>query len=66
MLRALTRIGMRKGLFGGSRAWMYVGGAAALMRLLGRMASRQPETVFCEDLEPGQTLLIRHIPRDQG
>ena len=60
MLGALTRLGIRRGLLGGSRAWMAVGVAAVAVRLLRRMASRGPEVVYCEPLDPGQRLLISH------
>ena len=62
MLRYLTSVGFRRGALGGSRAWMIVGGAAAFMRILGRMASRQEKIVYCEKLEPGQSLLVSHLP----
>lgn len=60
MLAALTRLAFRKGLLGGSRPWMAVGGAALALRLLKKMAARQPEVVYCEELQPGQTLTISH------
>jgi len=63
MLAALTRLAFRKGVLGGSRAWVAVGGAAVALRLLKRMAARQPEVVYCETLEPGQTLLVSHRDR---
>ncbi len=62
MLRTLIRIGVRKGLIGGSRPWFVVGAAAGALRLLGRLAAKEPEVVYCEDLEPGQALVITHLP----
>ncbi len=60
MLKKLTTTGVRKGLLGGSRAWTVVAVVAVGVRLLGRLARSEPEVVYCEELEPGQSLLIRH------
>ncbi|MDP8936159.1 MAG: hypothetical protein M3O23_00120 [Actinomycetota bacterium] len=61
MLRMLLRTGVRKGLFGGSKPWLVVGALAGGVRLLGRMATREPEVVYCEKLEPGQRVVISHL-----
>ena len=61
MLRSLIRIGFARG-FGGSRGWMTVGFAATGLHLLRRMVAREPEVVYCEELRPGQSLVIRHFP----
>lgn len=61
MLRTLARTGFRKGLIGGSRPWLILGAVAGGARLLGRMARREPEVVYCEPLEPGQRLVISHL-----
>lgn len=60
MLAFLTRLAFRKGVLGGSRPWMALGGAALALRLVKKMAVRQPEVVYCEELQPGQTLTISH------
>jgi hypothetical protein len=62
MLRSLTRLGLRKGLLGGSRAWLYVGSAAVVLRLVGRLARRSPDVVFLEELDQGHTFVISHFP----
>lgn len=61
MLRTLFRTGVLKGLVGGSKPWLVVGAVAGGARLLGRMAAREPEVVYCEKLEPGQRLVITHL-----
>ncbi len=66
MLRTLFRIGLRKGLMGGSKPWLIVGAVAGGIRLLGRMAGREPEVVYCEKLEPGERLAISHLTETHG
>ncbi len=61
MVQRLLRIGIRKGLIGGSKAWLVAGAAAGGIRLLGRMARRDPRVVYCEKLEPGERLVITHL-----
>lgn len=64
MIRYLSRVGFRRGLLGGSRAWTSVGVVAFALRALGRMAAREPEVVYREELQPGQTLVVSHLSRD--
>jgi len=52
---------VRKGLIGGSKPWLILGAVAGGVRLLGRMAAREPEVVYCEKLEPGQRVVISHL-----
>jgi hypothetical protein len=66
MLRTLTRIALRKGLFGGSRPWLMVGVAASGLRILARMAKNEPVLVYRDTLEVGHSLVISHFPPDQG
>ena len=61
MLRILIRSGLRKGLLGGSKPWLIVGAAAGGIRLLGRMAAREPDVVYCEKLEPGERMVVSHL-----
>jgi hypothetical protein len=61
MLRSLTRLGLTRGLLGGSRVWMGLGAAAFGVRALSRLAARRPEVVYSEDLAPGQSLVITHL-----
>ena len=61
MLRALTRLGVYRGLLGGNRGWMALGAVAVGLRGLGRLAAKEPKVVFSEQLDPGQTLVITHL-----
>ncbi len=61
MLKWLIRLGFLKGLLGGSKPWLLVGAAAGAVRLLARMAGREPEVVYCEPLQPGQRMVISHL-----
>jgi hypothetical protein len=61
MLRTLTRLGVVRGLLGGNRGWMALGGVAVGLRALGKLAAKEPKVVFSEQLDPGQTLVITHL-----
>lgn len=60
MIRILLRNGVRKGLIGGSRAWLAVGAVAGGVRLLQRMARNEPDVLLCEELPQGGVLVITH------
>ncbi len=62
MLKTLVRIGFARGI-GGSRGWLTLGVAAGGLQLLRRMAKREPEVVYREELHPGQSVVIQHFPR---
>jgi hypothetical protein len=62
MLKNLVRIGFARGI-GGSRAWLTVGVVAGGLRLLRKMAKREADVVYCEELRPGQSMVIQHFPR---
>jgi hypothetical protein len=66
MLKTLFRMGVSRGLMGGSKPWLVVGAAAGGIRLLARMAARQPEVVYCEKLERGERLVISHLTETHG
>ena len=59
-IRAALRRGARQGLGDGSKPWMVVGAAALTIRVLQRISTPKP-VVVAERLEPGQTLVIRHL-----
>lgn len=56
---------MRKGLVGGSRTWLVVGAFAGGMRLLQRMARKDPQVLMCEELPEGGVLVITNKGRDE-
>ncbi|HEX2701755.1 MAG TPA: hypothetical protein VHM89_16250 [Acidimicrobiales bacterium] len=58
MRRLLLARALRRGLFGGSRFWTVVGTLGVAMKLLRKITRDEPEVAFCEELRPGQTLLI--------
>ncbi len=59
----LRRQAIRRGVLGGSRAWLILGGAAWGLRLLTRVAgTRRLRAVLTDELRPGESLLISHLP----
>ena len=58
LLRKLERTGVRKGLFGDSKAWFYVGTGLWTLRLVRRLAERKPDILLREELKPGQRIVI--------
>jgi hypothetical protein len=62
VLKAATRKGARDGLGEGSRFWLSVGAVAAVIRVLRWMGGPGKPTVVTEELAPGETIVIRHIP----
>lgn len=59
----LRRQAVVRGLVGGRRGWLIVGGIAWGIRLLRRVASsRRMRTVTSDELRPGESLLISHLP----
>ena len=62
MLKSLVRVGFARGI-GGSRAWLTVGVVAGGLRMLRRIAKREADVVYLEELRPGQSVVIQHFPR---
>ena len=52
--------GWRKGVVGGNRFWVVVGGAALIAHLAGRALARKTDVVFSEELRPGQSCVVTH------
>jgi hypothetical protein len=66
MTRALSwllRQGLRRGVFGGERKWLVLGGTALLAQLALRSLRTKPRLVFSEKLRPGERLVITHAQR---
>lgn len=61
MLSRLIRMGIRRGLIGGSRPWLVVGMAAAAAAVVRRIVRQRPETVFTTPLRPGEALEVRVV-----
>ena len=64
LVKAAMRHGWRRGVMGGSQAWMALGAAALGLRVIRRMASPKP-VVITERLTPGRALVIRHLRRGE-
>jgi hypothetical protein len=58
LLSTLQSTGVRKGVLGGSRTWTMLAVGAWGLRMLIRLAQRNEEIVFSEELKPGQRLVI--------
>ena len=58
MLGLLLRQGFRRGVLGGNRTWLVVGGAALAVRVLRKLGGSEPKTVYSEELKPGEALVI--------
>lgn len=55
-----------KGLFGGSKLWLTVFGLGVLGRGANKVLKRGPmPVVLSEKLEPGQSMVITHIPYEK-
>ncbi|MEJ7584008.1 MAG: hypothetical protein WKF43_07950 [Acidimicrobiales bacterium] len=57
-IRILRRRGLRQGILGGNRAWAAVAVGTWGYTQLKRLAQRDVEVVFSEELKPGQRLII--------
>ncbi len=62
LLRLGMRHGLRRGLLGGSTAWLVVGGAAVVGHLALRGLARNEDVVWSGELQPGQVVTVRHVP----
>ncbi|MCU1499368.1 MAG: hypothetical protein JWM47_3321, partial [Acidimicrobiales bacterium] len=58
LLGMAERAGIARGLFGGSKGWLYVGTGLWTLRTLRRLGERKPEILLSEELRPGQRLVI--------
>ena len=55
------RTAVQRGLLGGDRTWMTVFAVFGAAKLMRRIAGSVPETVYREELAPGQALIITHL-----
>lgn len=58
MLGLLLRQGFKRGVLGGNRTWLVVGGTALALRLLKKLSGSEPKVVYSEELKEGQALVI--------
>lgn len=56
------RNGLYKGLLGGDRRWLIIGGAFWGSRLLKKSLGKNEQIVTVEKMEPGQWMSLRTIP----
>jgi hypothetical protein len=63
MLRFIMRNGFRKGLLGGNRFWLVLGGAGLLVKVLRKLGGSEPQVVYSEELPVGTAVLIANEPR---
>jgi hypothetical protein len=54
----VERVGITRGLFGGSKGWFYVGTGLWTLRRVRTLGARKPEILLREELKPGQRLVI--------
>lgn len=64
LVRRGVRSGWRRGVQGGNRAWVAVGGLALLGHLAGRALSRRERIVIRERIRPGEVFQVTHSARD--
>jgi hypothetical protein len=57
----MRRNAIYKGLLGGSRGWLYVGGAVWVLHVVRRTLGRAETIAAVEVLRPGQGLVLRTI-----
>jgi hypothetical protein len=66
VLARLQREGVRRGLFGTSRAWTAIAVGSFTLRQLKKLAKRDAEVVHCQELKPGESILISHTTDTHG
>jgi hypothetical protein len=60
LLGTARRLGVDRGVMGGSRPWLVVAGVAWGIKAVQYARRPEPETLVREVLEPGETIIISH------
>ena len=63
MVRLLLRNGLRRGVLGGSRAWLVLGGVGLMFKMFKKLGGSEPEVVYSEELPVGSAVVIANEPR---
>jgi hypothetical protein len=66
VLHYLQRTGLRKGVMGTSRGWVYVFFGTLVLRRLRKAIGSEPEVVYRGELRPGEAFTIDHLPETYG
>jgi hypothetical protein len=62
LVRVWLRRGLRRGVFGGERVWIWIGAGALGLRLATRLfASEWRPVRYRRQIDPGQTIVVRHL-----
>lgn len=60
-IRIIKRKAITKGLFGGDRKWLLLGGIVFVSgRIRSLLGFGEPEPVYIEELEAGQRVVVAH------
>jgi hypothetical protein len=60
-LHSLQRLGMSRGVLGGSRAWLYVFLVSFGLRKVRQAIGSEYEVVWRGEVRPGETIRIGHL-----
>ena len=61
LIRVWLRRGLRRGVFGGERVWLWIGAGALGLRFATRLLASEGPAKLIERLEPGHTIIVRHL-----
>lgn len=59
MTRLLWRMGLQRGILGGSRFFTIIGVTAGAIRVLKHLAGNEPKTLYKRKLAEGEVLIIK-------
>jgi len=66
-VRLIKRKGLISGLFGGSPGWLALGGTVWFFGKVRELIGfGEPETVYINELKPGDRIVLAHANRDKG